>query len=232
MTEEKESEPTDTGTMALAREARAAWLQAEVSPLAQEVTQQVRAQIDRLDEQTRLAAQSMEQAATAASSQSQDAAERISASAAQIEDAASRTASEAQATRAALEDWIGREWEPVAQSLASLADETRETIWQTHQAAADQADEWSRQQEKARKDWNQTVRTLRSVAQEATDAARQAQDATQDLEVARSRDRWWTVAIVLLTTMGITSGLVIASWLLLPFEVVTGQEGTLWLRLR
>lgn len=107
---------------------------------------------------------------------------------------------------------LASEIEPLAQSLAALADETRQTLSSQEQASREQATAWSQQQQQA-------AEALKSAASSIEEAAqrlrKQAEAATE-----ASRGLTWRLFLAAILTGGFTAVLVSAFWLWLKPPVV------------
>ncbi|WP_268621080.1 IncQ-type mobilization protein MobB [Escherichia coli] len=119
---------------------------------------------------------------------------------------------------------LAAEIEPLAQSMATLADEARQRIAEVQQASEEQAASWTSQQQQAMSAWRQAAKDMRAAAGELTTAS----------QTARSAARGWTWRLwagVLIASVTPILVLLIASWLSLDLRVVTTEDGTIWLRL-
>ena len=119
---------------------------------------------------------------------------------------------------------LAEQIEPLAQSMATLADEARQAMSQTQQASEAQAAQWLKAQRQTQAAWVELAKELREVAAEVSSAA----------QSARSASRGWTWRLwagVILASLMPTVVLLIASWLSLDLRVITTEDGTIWLRL-
>ena len=76
---------------------------------------------------------------------------------------------------------LATEIEPLAQSLAALADETRQTLAEQQQASLEQAATWSQQQQKAAEALKLAASSIEEAAKRLTTQAEAATQASQDL---------------------------------------------------
>ena len=119
---------------------------------------------------------------------------------------------------------LAEQIEPLAQSMATLADEARQVMSQTQQASEAQAAEWLKAQRQTGAAWVELAKELREVAAEVSSAAQSARSA--------SRGWHWTLWLtVMLASMMPTVVLLIASLLLLDLTPLTTEDGSIWLRL-
>lgn len=119
---------------------------------------------------------------------------------------------------------LAEQIEPLAQSMATLADEARQVMSQTQQASEAQAAEWLKAQRQTGAAWVELAKELREVAAEVSSAA----------QSARSVSRGWHWKLwltVMLASMMPTVVLLIASLLLLDLTPLTTEDGSIWLRL-
>ena len=119
---------------------------------------------------------------------------------------------------------LAEQIEPLAQSMATLADEARQVMSQTQQASEAQAAEWLKAQRQTGAAWVELAKELREVAAEVSSAA----------QSARSASRGWHGKLwltVMLASMMPTVVLLIASLLLLDLTPLTTEDGSIWLRL-
>lgn len=115
-------------------------------------------------------------------------------------------------------DELAGQIEPLAQSLATLADKAVTAIEETQNASIKQAGEWEIQQGKAATAWEGTAEALDKAAGKAEGAASQL---------------GWRIFVV--TSMGFLLFmlvLLIGLWLWLTPELRTTKEGAVWLLLR
>ncbi|MFV2194391.1 IncQ-type mobilization protein MobB [Escherichia coli] len=115
---------------------------------------------------------------------------------------------------------LAEQIEPLAQSMATLADEARQVMSQTQQASEAQAAEWLKAQRQTGAAWVELAKELREVAAEVSSAAQSARGWHWKL--------WLTV---MLASMMPTVVLLIASLLLLDLTPLTTEDGSIWLRL-
>ncbi|PYA43314.1 IncQ-type mobilization protein MobB, partial [Serratia marcescens] len=119
---------------------------------------------------------------------------------------------------------LAEQIEPLAQSMATLADEARQVMSQTQQASEAQAAEWLKAQRQTGAAWVELAKELREVAAEVSSAAQSARSA--------SRGWLWKLWLtVMLASMMPTVVLLIASLLLLDLTPLTTEDGSIWLRL-
>ncbi|WP_247153765.1 IncQ-type mobilization protein MobB [Escherichia coli] len=119
---------------------------------------------------------------------------------------------------------LAAEIEPLAQSMATLADEARQRIAEVQQASEEQVASWTSQQQQAMSAWREAAKDMRAAAGELTKAS----------QTARSAARGWTWRLwagVLIASVTPILALLIASWLSLDLRVITTEDGTIWLRL-
>ncbi|WP_252358509.1 IncQ-type mobilization protein MobB [Escherichia coli] len=119
---------------------------------------------------------------------------------------------------------LAAEIEPLAQSMATLADEARQRIAEVQQASEEQAASWTSQQQQAMSAWREAAKDMRAAAGELTTAS----------QTARSAARGWTWRLwvgVLIASVTPILALLIASWLSLDLRVITTEDGAIWLRL-
>jgi hypothetical protein len=102
---------------------------------------------------------------------------------------------------------VAAEIEPLAQALASLADETTEVLSQLQASSQEQAATWSAQQRAAAEAWKQ-------AAAEVGKAAKQAEAAATRMEAAAS-GQITTLASVAGVAAILSAALAIGFWLLL-----------------
>ena len=110
---------------------------------------------------------------------------------------------------------LAEQIEPLAQSMATLADEARQVMSQT------QAAEWLKAQRQTGAAWVELAKELREVAAEVSSAA----------QSARSAARGWTWKLwagVLIASVTPILALLIASWLWLEPQIIE-QQGGIWL---
>ena len=122
-------------------------------------------------------------------------------------------------------DELAGQIEPLAQSLATLADKAVTAIEETQNASIKQAGEWKIQQGKAAKAWEGTAKDMKAAAEALDTAAGKAEGAASQLG--------WRIFVV--TSMGFllfTLVLLIGLWLWLAPELRTTKEGAVWLLLR
>lgn len=91
-------------------------------------------------------------------------------------------------------DQLADEIEPLAQSLALLADDARAALSETLNHAAAQATTWSQQQSQTAAQWQQTAQTVEQAAQQLQNATEQARWLIED----RNWRIWLGVAITAL----------------------------------
>ena len=116
---------------------------------------------------------------------------------------------------------LAAEIEPLAQSMATLADEARQRIAEVQQASEEQAASWTSQQQQAMSAWQEAAKGMRTAARELTTAS----------QTARSAARGWTWRLwvgVLIASVTPILVLLIASWLWLEPHVIE-QQGGIWL---
>ena len=116
---------------------------------------------------------------------------------------------------------LAAEIEPLAQSMATLADEARQRIAEVQQASEEQAASWTSQQQQAMSAWRQAAKDMRAAAGELAKAG----------QTARSAARGWTWRLwvgVLIASVTPILVLLIASWLWLEPHVIE-QQGGIWL---
>mgnify|MGYP000951420184 CR=1 FL=1 len=114
---------------------------------------------------------------------------------------------------------LAEQIEPLAQSMATLADEARQVMSQTQQASEAQAAEWLKAQRQTGAAWVELAKELREVAAEVSSAAQSARSA--------SRGWHWKLWLTVMPTVV----LLIASLLLLDLTPLTTEDGSIWLRL-
>ena len=116
---------------------------------------------------------------------------------------------------------LAAEIEPLAQSMATLADEARQRIAEVQQASEEQAASWTSQQQQAMSAWREAAKDMRTAAGELTTAS----------QTARSAARGWMWRLwvgVLIASVTPILVLLIASWLWLEPHVIE-QQGGIWL---
>ncbi|MGS3430383.1 IncQ-type mobilization protein MobB, partial [Serratia nevei] len=69
---------------------------------------------------------------------------------------------------------LAAEIEPLAQSMATLADEARQRIAEVQQASEEQAASWTSQQQQAMSAWEEAAKDMRTAAGELTTASQRA----------------------------------------------------------
>ena len=119
---------------------------------------------------------------------------------------------------------LAEQIEPLAQSMATLADEARQVMSQTQQASEAQAAEWLKAQRQTGAAWVELAKELREVAAEVSSAAQSARSASRGWH-------WKLWLTVMLASMMPTVVLLIASLLLLDLTPLTTEDGSIWLRL-
>ena len=119
---------------------------------------------------------------------------------------------------------LAEQIEPLAQSMATLADEARQVMSQTQQASVAQAAEWLKAQRQTGAAWVELAKELREVAAEVSSAAQGARSASRGWH-------WKLWLTVMLASMMPTVVLLIASLLLLDLTPLTTEDGSIWLRL-
>lgn len=119
---------------------------------------------------------------------------------------------------------LAEQIEPLAQSMATLADEARQAMSQTQQASEAQAAQWLKAQRQTQAAWVELAKELREVAAEVSSAAQSARSA--------SRGWHWKLWLTVLAASAMpTLVLLIASLLLLDLTPLTTEDGSIWLRL-
>ena len=98
--------------------------------------------------------------------------------------------------------------EPLAQAMAALADETRQTLAEIDRKSREQAERFTGQ--------------LNAAAKNSKDAAAEAQTAAQTLDRAARRMEWRHYLLAALVGM-VTAGAVTASWLWLAPPTIENQ---------
>lgn len=129
-------------------------------------------------------------------------------------------------------DELAGQIEPLAQSLATLADKAVTAIEETQNASITQAGEWKIQQGKAAKAWKGTANGMKAAANGMKAAAEALDKAAGKAEGAASQLGW---RIFVVTSMGFLLFmlvLLIGLWLWLTPELRTTKEGAVWLLLR
>ena len=116
---------------------------------------------------------------------------------------------------------LAEQIEPLAQSMATLADEARQVMSQTQQASEAQ---WLKAQRQTGAAWVELAKELREVAAEVSSAAQSARSASRGWH-------WKLWLTVMLASMMPTVVLLIASLLLLDLTPLTTEDGSIWLRL-
>ena len=106
---------------------------------------------------------------------------------------------------------LAEQIEPLAQSMATLADEARQA-------------EWLKAQRQTGAAWVELAKELREVAAEVSSAAQSARSASRGWH-------WKLWLTVMLASMMPTVVLLIASLLLLDLTPLTTEDGSIWLRL-
>lgn len=119
---------------------------------------------------------------------------------------------------------LAEQIEPLAQSMATLADEARQVMSQTQQASEAQAAQWLKAQRQTQAAWVELAKDLREVAEEVSSAAQSARSAARGWH-------WKLWLTVMLASMMPTVVLLIASLLLLDLTPLTAEDGSIWLRL-
>ena len=119
---------------------------------------------------------------------------------------------------------LAEQIEPLAQSMATLADEARQVMSQTQQASEAQAAEWLKAQRQTGAAWVELAKELREVAAEVSSAAQSVRSASRGWH-------WKLWLTVMLASMMPTVVLLIASLLLLDLTPLTTEDGSIWLRL-
>lgn len=119
---------------------------------------------------------------------------------------------------------LAAEIEPLAQSMATLADEAQASIKSMEAAALQQAREWSSQQQQTVSAWRQAAKDMRAAAEELTKAS----------QTARSAARGWTwklwAGVLTASVMPILVLLIALSLWLHP--QIIEQQGVVWLIFR
>lgn len=111
---------------------------------------------------------------------------------------------------------LAEQIEPLAQSMATLADEARQVMSQTQQASEAQAAEWLKAQRQTGAAWVELAKELREVAAEVSSAAQSARSASRGWH-------WKLWLTVMLASMMPTVVLLIASLLLLDLTPLTTE---------
>ncbi len=120
---------------------------------------------------------------------------------------------------------LAEQIEPLAQSMATLADEARQVMSQTQQASEAQAAEWLKAQRQTGAAWGGAGQRVAGGSRRRVNSAAQS---------ARSASRGWHWKLwltVMLASMMPTVVLLIASLLLLYLTPLTTEDGSIWLRL-
>jgi ElaB/YqjD/DUF883 family membrane-anchored ribosome-binding protein len=104
-------------------------------------------------------------------------------------------------------DQLADEIEPLAQSLALLADDARAALSETLSQAQAQAGLWSQQQSQTATQWQQTAQTVAQTAQRLENATQQARWLIED----RNWRLWIGVAITALI-VGVVAPSVYGLW--------------------
>ena len=109
---------------------------------------------------------------------------------------------------------IAEELEPLAVSLATLADQAAASIQNLEQASKQQAADWSRAQEEAARTTRQAASTVAEQAKTLQQATASLQEAAQEIEQAQ-RGQFWTLATVALVSAILAGALATVSvlWL-------------------
>ena len=109
---------------------------------------------------------------------------------------------------------IAEELEPLAVSLATLADQAAASIQNLEQASKQQAADWSKAQEEAARTTRQAAATVAEQAKTLQQATASLQEAAQEIEQAQ-RGQFWTLATVALVSAILAGLLATASvlWL-------------------
>jgi hypothetical protein len=122
-------------------------------------------------------------------------------------------------------DTIAEQVEPLAQAMATLADDLRSEMAtariETQGATSAMC-----------QSLDQTAQAATQAARRLSKAALAAQGAAEAVRTASRGGTWrlW-VALVAGATLPMIV-LLIALWILLPLEIAPGREGTIWLRLQ
>ena len=116
---------------------------------------------------------------------------------------------------------LAAEIEPLAQSMATLADEARQRIAEVQQASEEQAASWASQQQQAMSAWQEAAKDMRTAGGALARAS----------QAARRPAGGWTWRLwvgVLIASVTPILVLLIASWLWLEPHVIE-QQGGIWL---
>ena len=124
-------------------------------------------------------------------------------------------------------DELAAEIEPLAQAMATLADDAREQIAGLQKASREQATAWSTAQTAAAAAWKTAAQDMRTAAQALRAASDQARE-TATISAAALTTRIWIVALTAALTPILV--LAIASWIWLDPRVVA-DAGRLWILL-
>jgi ElaB/YqjD/DUF883 family membrane-anchored ribosome-binding protein len=100
---------------------------------------------------------------------------------------------------------VAAEIVPLAEALASLADETTEVLSQLQQSSQEQARTWSQEQQAVAEAWKQ-------AAANTAQAAKRAQEAVARLDEAINGQTWRTW-LTCATTAAMCAGIAILCWL-------------------
>lgn len=114
--------------------------------------------------------------------------------------------------------------EPLAQAMASLSEETRETLTEFLSESMKQSEKFSDKQTKALSTWNKGAEEMRGAAEDLVRASERAESAA----------KWWQWSLfgwALMASVLPMLLLVTASWIWLGPKVVKNERGT-WLLVR
>ena len=116
-------------------------------------------------------------------------------------------------------DELASEIEPLAQAMANLVDETRQSLKTQQSASRAQAQAWSQAQAKTSDSWREAARDMQVAAQTLSEAA----------ETANRAARGWTWRLwigVLIASITPLLGLLIVSWIWLDPQILSDQGTT------
>ncbi|WP_167654210.1 IncQ-type mobilization protein MobB, partial [Salmonella enterica] len=119
---------------------------------------------------------------------------------------------------------LAEQIEPLARSMATLADEARQVMSQTQQASEAQAAEWPKAQRPTGAGWGGLGQALRGGAAQVSSAAQRARRAARGWA-------WKPLPTVMLASLMPSVGLLVPPFSLLELTPPTTRGGPLWVSL-
>ena len=121
-------------------------------------------------------------------------------------------------------DQLAQQIEPMAQALATLADQATTHLQEQKTASETHTQAWIEAQTNTARAWIEAAKSVKNAAHEMTDATNRAIDLT---------NAWQTrvILICLISSIMPMAVLLIASWIWLDPQIVT-KDGIIWLALQ